>query len=1004
MSELASFLYDFISPVTGELSSYKQIPKAEYGEILMADENGYFAPSLSLIDAKIDINYLTKICEGIREASVIVQKPTDYFINEQALSLLDNGYMVKGDDGVISTSTVIPPELLSLPQGKLFIGNENNVATPSQIISIENLPNLYVGTVTGLELPAGKIWRGTSSYRPEESDALSIVEADILLINARFLLSNFIMGDALVQYAFPRAQYLSNILDQSLEGTILMKLGSRLKGATLTYNMVWKGNAEGFPQEAPYVSEERLQELVDEAQGFRDEAEGFAQEAEGFAGEAEGFAGEAGAAAAEATAAATEVATAVAGIGISVAAAAGSALAAGGFATTAGIYASEGEGYKNEALTAATESQANANEARTYYELLLATGINELPCTGDVNLHGYKIVELGNPTVGTDAVNKLTLDAAIAGIEPGIGQLDGFVETTTTTDGITHTVAGDLAKLSLIPAGGDVSLDGNRIKDLAYLPEDADDAVSASFLWDLLNNRIDDMIFRTQLDPMISVPDSLQSFNYSDQQSSAVFEIVSDFHPTSPSIPSNLKFDLINYASKGFRSGVLTKNTNSRPSYIFSYLEPTGSNENATITSYPLFTWNENQNDKFIFYREIQGIAPTSPSHLATSGWVTSQISSAISGTVTLQGDVTGSGQVGTNITTSLSAALTSSLATKTYVDNKTWPTSAITNFSSAVNTLIAATRLDQILSPNVPFNFGNQRLRNLGAPTETQDATTKSYVDSKRINELVEPNALVNFGNQRLYNLGAPVDGQDATHKSWVISYVASQIPGGTVSFAGDVSGSGAVGTTITTTLNKNLSQITVPSSDLNLNSKKIYSLADPVNNQDATTKLWVQNYVTSSTPSVLVGSFTPGICNNGGDDVIGDSGLGGQGYLARIGRYTKIGRFVHIEASIAFAGTPGCYNGDSPPVPIYFTGLPYAPNFTGVVSIPVYYQNLTNNNILSLFMNVSAVGTRYILNVIYQSSDTSANNGIVNIVRSNINKNQQTILSWSFSYTTNA
>lgn len=1006
MKEAASYLYNFISPVTGELASFNQIPKAELGEILVAGPDGAFSPSLDLIDAKIDINYLMDLVEGIRKSSVIVQKPSDYFKNEQALSLLNNGYMVKGDDGIISTTTSIPPEFLSLPEGKLFIGNENNVATPSQIISIENLPNLYVATITGLELPAGKIWRGTSSYRPEESDALSIVEADILAINARFLTGNFIMGTALVQYAYPNAQYLTNIIDQSIEGTLLMKLGSRLKGASLTYNMVWKGNAEGFPQEAPYVSEERLQELVDEAQGFRDEAEGFAQDAEASATAAEASAGEASAAATEASAAAAEASGAASTASGAAFLAGLSAAAAAASAGVAGSYASDAEGYRNEAQAAAIEALANATLAKTYYDLLLTVGLNMLPCTGDVSLHGYRLIEVGDPQEGTDAVNKHyhdedieRLQAEIDNIDPGgISELAGFVESTTTTDGVTQTIAGPLATLSLIPAGGDVFLENNRIKDLAYLPVDGGDAISASFLWDLLNNRIDDMIFRTQLDPVIFVPDSTQSFNYSDQQSNALFELVNDFQPTS-TIPSNLKFDLINYVSKGYRSGLLTKSDNNKPTYLFSFVEPSGEDENATIESSPLLTFNEDQNDQFKSYKNIQSPDPQDSNHLTTKSWVLAQISgiTPVTPSITLQGDITGSGPLSAPISTSLSTALSASLATKTYVDSKTWAVSSITDFNSSVSSIVSDFRLNQFLDPNNAVNMGNQRLFNLAIPTEGQDATSKLYVDSRRLNDLLYPNDSINCGNQRFWNLGAPVDGQDATNKSWVTTYVASQIstiPTGTVTFGGAVSGSGPLGSSpITTTLLTKLNQVPAPIADLSLASKKIINLANPINDQDAVTKAWA-----TSTFKYSSGTFTPKICDVDGNDIIGDSTRGGHGYTLQLGKYYRFNSIVFIQISWAFGG--GAYDGDT--TPLHFTGLPFTPTFTGFEAIPIEYIDCGYNHIVKIFINMAAYQTIWPIYAIYQSQNLSVWDDYVNLQRGTINNinGGTTILNMNFCY----
>ena len=49
MKELIGYTDPFMSPVTGELASFNQIPQADYGEILIAGSDGRFSPSLSFI-------------------------------------------------------------------------------------------------------------------------------------------------------------------------------------------------------------------------------------------------------------------------------------------------------------------------------------------------------------------------------------------------------------------------------------------------------------------------------------------------------------------------------------------------------------------------------------------------------------------------------------------------------------------------------------------------------------------------------------------------------------------------------------------------------------------------------------------------------------------------------------------------------------------------------------------------------------------------------------------
>ncbi len=88
------------------------------------------------------------------------------------------------------------------------------------------------------------------------------------------------------------------------------------------------------------------------------------------------------------------------------------------------------------------------------------------------------------------------------------------------------------------------------------------------------------------------------------------------------------------------------------------------------------------------------------------------------------------------------------------------------------------------------------------------------------------------------------PLASANLATKNYVDTSIGA-IPTAKVTLVGNVTGTGNVGTSITTTLNMTLDQIPVPAASVNLNSKKIISLLDPTSAQDAATK----NYVDTST-----------------------------------------------------------------------------------------------------------------------------------------------------------
>lgn len=107
--------------------------------------------------------------------------------------------------------------------------------------------------------------------------------------------------------------------------------------------------------------------------------------------------------------------------------------------------------------------------------------------------------------------------------------------------------------------------------------------------------------------------------------------------------------------------------------------------------------------------------------------------------TVTLSGDVSGSGS--TAITVTLANVGTAGTYTKVTTDAKGRVTAGTTLSASDIPTLTAAkisdfdtqvrtNRLDQMAVPTASVGFNNQAITGLADPTNAQDAATKAYVD----------------------------------------------------------------------------------------------------------------------------------------------------------------------------------------------------------------------------------------------------------------------------------
>lgn len=128
---------------------------------------------------------------------------------------------------------------------------------------------------------------------------------------------------------------------------------------------------------------------------------------------------------------------------------------------------------------------------------------------------------------------------------------------------------------------------------------------------------------------------------------------------------------------------------------------------------------------------------------LATTAFVKSLGFTTGNDTITLTGDVTGSGT--NSITTTLAnSGVTAGTYTKVTVDVKGRVTSGTTLSATDIPTLTASkisdfdtqvrtSRLDQMAAPTVAVSFNSQRITDLATPTADTDAANKAYVDAAR-------------------------------------------------------------------------------------------------------------------------------------------------------------------------------------------------------------------------------------------------------------------------------
>ncbi len=186
--------------------------------------------------------------------------------------------------------------------------------------------------------------------------------------------------------------------------------------------------------------------------------------------------------------------------------------------------------------------------------------------------------------------------------------------------------------------------------------------------------------------------------------------------------------------------------------------------------------------------------------------------------------------------------------ANKIYVDNHTWSASQVTDLDTHVKTI----PLNQFTTPSADVSLNSHKITSLAEPTLSTDAATKNYVDSHAINptsysldQFAVPVANISMNGKRLYSLPTPTSLTDATNKSYVDTLVDTTktdietwVDGRNI----DVSKVAGLDSHVKAIP---LNEFAVPTFDLNLNQKSIQGLATPVFGTDATNKNYVDGYI---------------------------------------------------------------------------------------------------------------------------------------------------------------
>ena len=309
------------------------------GQVIATNGNGI----LSFIDAGGG--------SAPKDATYILQQPSIDLPNAQALNQLNNGLM-KNNDGVIQIA--VPGEdylSTTLPSGQLFIGNNENIATAQQTITIDNLPSLT----------DGRVWQGDAANRPVE------VQLNLAPTDATYIIKT-------PNATLTQAQVLSEL------GVGMAKI---VAGGAFAIAIAGED----------YATIQQLEEIEQQCQQYAEQATASAEEAATSAAEASGSA-------VAATASAVAAAASALAAGISANSAGNSADAASSSANSASNSAEYAASSASSASVSANDSANSATQAQTYLNTLLNTGLTLL---GDVTGSGL----LSTPIVTTFEPNPI---------------------------------------------------------------------------------------------------------------------------------------------------------------------------------------------------------------------------------------------------------------------------------------------------------------------------------------------------------------------------------------------------------------------------------------------------------------------------------------------------------------------------------------------------------------------------------------------------------------------